>query len=49
MAVERENSWRVAIFGKCEGFGLLVAVGGNVAALWESTCDRREVPCAAET
>ena len=49
MSVEGENSWWVAIFSECEGFSLFVAVGGNVAALRESCCDRREIPCTAET
>ena len=49
MSVEGENSWGVAIFSECEGFGLFIAVGGNVAALRESCRDRCEIPCAVET
>jgi hypothetical protein len=33
--MKREDGGWVAIFGECEGFGLFVAVGGDVAALWE--------------
>jgi hypothetical protein len=36
--MKREDGGGVAIFGEGEGFGLLVAVCGNGAALGESGC-----------
>ena len=41
--MEGEDGWRLAIFGKREGFGLFIAIRRDVAALRESRHGRRKV------